>query len=203
MRKILTLSCCLALPTASFALPPDESPEIELFISGSSAQDGSLENLMRLVSGGDDTPNICQDGTLDIYRGTIDGTRKRVYYCLTSDKLRGVPAGKRLAVHKSSGGSGEGVDPVANARPIRFIDLDNLPDNDACRQPSRVLFTGNLAAYSNRRECGGVGKLAVPQVGISDIDPELLGQDAEGLSLYSQSQLVWGLPVSKNFRNAL
>ncbi|MEM8685331.1 MAG: hypothetical protein AAGF72_18045 [Pseudomonadota bacterium] len=201
--KILTLSCSLGLPAVGLALPPDEAPEIELFISGSSAQDGSLENLMRLDAGGNGTPNICQPGTLDIYRGTIDGSRKRVYYCLTSDRLKGVPSGKRLAVHKSSGGSGEGVDPVASAQPIRFIDLNKLPDNDACRQPSRVLFTGNLAAYSNRRDCGGTGILAVPQVGISDIEPELLGRNADGLALHAQSQLVWGLPVSKNFRNAL
>ncbi len=203
MRKTLILCCCLVAPLSGLALPPDEAPEIELFISGSSAQDASLENLMRLKGGDDGTPSICQDGTLDIYRGAIDGVRKRVFYCLTSDRLDSLPAGKRLAVHKSSGGSGEGVGPVADGTPIPFIDLENLPDTADCRQPSRVLFNGKLAAYSNRRNCGGTGKDAVPQVGITDIEPELLGRDSRGLSVHSQSQLVWGLPVSKNLRNAL
>ena len=203
MRKILLLSCCLAAPLSALALPPDQAPEIELFLSGSSAQDESLENLMRLKGDSDGTPNICRPGTLDVYHGTIDGVNKRVFYCLTSDRLEGVPANKRLAVHKSSGGSGEGVGPVADAAAVRFIDLDNLPDTASCRQPTRVLFKDKLAAYGNRRGCGGDGKTAVPHAGISDIEPELLGQDSNRLELHSQSQLVWGLPVSKNLRNAL
>lgn len=201
MRPLLTLSLWLALP--AYALPPDRQPEIELYITGSSAQDESLENLMRLVSDDDRSPTICQAGTLDIYRGSIDGTRKRVYTCLTSERLPGIPSGTRLAVHKSSGGSGEAVGPVARQTPIRFIDLARLPDTPACRKPSHVLFTGRLAAYSNHRDCGGEGKLAIPQAGISDIEPSLLGDATQGLTVHSQSQLVWGLPVSRNFRNAL
>ncbi len=203
MRKTLLLSCCLGASLSALALPPDEAPEIELFISGSSAQDESLENLMRLTDGHDGTPNICQSGTLDVYHGTIDGVRKRVFYCLTSDRLDGVTAGKRLAVHKSSGGSGEGIGPVAVGVPVRFIDLENLPDTPSCRQPTRVLYEDKLAAFGNRRGCDGGGKAVVPQAGISDIEPELLGEVSDGLALHSQSQLVWGLPVSKNLRNAL
>ncbi len=206
MANIVQPSVTLALTLLPFqlnALPPDPPPEIELYISGSTAQDESLENLMRLKSGIAGTPNICQDGTLDIYRGRIDGTRKRVFYCLTADSIPGVDAGRRLAVHKSSGGSGEGVTPVAGEEPVTFIDLGALPRVESCLTPSRVLHTGDLSAYSNRRACDGGGKTAVPQAGISDIEPELVGDVSAPLTSQSQAQLVWGLPVSKNFRNAL
>lgn len=197
-------AAALSLSAAStHAIPPDEPPEIEIFVAGSTAQDASLENLMRLRSGIAGTPNVCQTGTLDLYRGEIEGTRKRVYYCLTSEHIDGVPSGLRLAVHKSSAGSEEGVTPVASARRIAFIDLENLPDSETCTQPARVLHTGNLAAYNDRYGCGGEGKMATPSLGISDIEPALLGKDTTGLQFRSKSQIVWGLPVSKNFRNAL
>ncbi|MDJ0916745.1 MAG: hypothetical protein QNJ05_03210 [Woeseiaceae bacterium] len=205
MNKHATALLMLALLPGLqlYAIPPDQPPEIEVFIAGSTAQDAALESLMRLTSGVPGTPNICQKGSLDVYRGEINGIRKRVYFCLTSEFIDGVPSGLRLAVHKSSAGFGEGVAPVANGKPIAYIDLENLPDNEGCSKPARVLHTGNLAAYSNRSNCGGAGKLAVPGLGVSDIEPALLGEDTTGLSFRSKSQIIWGLPVSKNFRNAL
>lgn len=209
MLKLMTLSralvaAALLLSTAStHAIPPGEAPDIEVFVAGSADQGRLLENLMRLASGVPGTPNICQTGTLDIYRGTIDGTTKHVFYCLTSEHIDGVPSGLRLAVHKSSAGSSEGVAPVATGQLISYIDLENLPETEACQNPARVLHKGNLAAYNARSKCGGNGKLAAPNLGVSDIEPALLGRDTTGLSFRSQSQIVWGLPVSKNFRNAL
>ena len=91
------------------ALPPTPAPQIELFISGSTAQDEVLENLLRLSAGVAGAPNLCEPGTLDIYRGTINGTANRLFYCRTTSAVSGVPAGLRLAIYKSSGGSGEGV----------------------------------------------------------------------------------------------
>lgn len=208
MRNLSTrFRCVLAFivgaPLSAFALTPDDVPEIELFLSGSTAQDGALENLMRLKSGVAGSPNICREGTLDVYHGKINGTRKHVFYCLTSGKIPGVPAGTRLAVHKSSGGSGEGVSHVAESKLVTFIDLSDLPDTRSCRKPARVLHTRDLAAYSVRRDCGGTGKKAVPLAGISDIEPQLIAEGVAGLATRSQAQLVWGLPVTKNLRNAL
>ena len=201
--RALAATALLFSATSTHAIPPDRPPEVEVFVAGSADQGRLLRNLMRLASGVPGTPNICQTGTLDIYRGTIDGTLKHTFYCLTSEHIDGVPSGLRLAVHKSSAGSSEGIAPVANALPIAFIDLQNLPNTDACQVPVRVLHEGNLAAYNERNDCGGQGKLAAPSLGVSDIEPALLGRDTTGLSFRSQSQIVWGLPVSKNFRNAL
>lgn len=93
--------------TQAPALPPTPAPQVELFLSGATAQDEALANLMRLNSGMFSAPNVCEPGTLDIYRGKIDGTAKRVFYCRTSGNVTGLPGGTRLASHKSSGGSRE------------------------------------------------------------------------------------------------
>jgi hypothetical protein len=193
---------CL-LPGLVLALSPDQLPEIELFIAGSSAQDESLENLMRLKDGLDGTPNICQEGSLEVYRARVDDVRKRAFYCLASEHIRGIAEGTRIAVHKSSGGSGEGVSPLAAQTGILFIDLARLPDRPDCLEPARVLYTGDLAAYSLHRNCSGSSKSVAPLAGISDIEPALITTLDEELVTRSRSQLVWGLPVTKNLRNAL
>ena len=197
--KLIVAFGLIASPDA-MPLPAFQPPEIEVFVSGSSAQDELLEDLMRLRVGVEGSPNLCLEGTLDIYRGEIDGTSKRVFYCLTSENVPGVGAGRRLAIHKSSGGSGEGVTPIDAGIPISFIDLQKI---ETCDPPVRVLQKGELAGYSNHRNCTGPGKTAIPLAGISDIEPELLGSPTQELNKTSLSQLVWGLPVTKNFRNAL
>jgi hypothetical protein len=200
-RFFAILALCAAAPC--LAVPAGEKPEIELFISGASAQDELLENVMRIRSGVDGIPNICAEGTLDIYRTVIAGTSKRVFYCRTSENIPGVEPGRRLAVHKSSGGSGEGAGPLVFRELIPFIDLASIAGQDGCKNDSRIVFTGNLAGYTNHTFCRRISILAAPSVGISDVEPALLGRISLGLTLTSMSQLVWGMPVSKNFRNAL
>jgi hypothetical protein len=185
------------------ALPTTDVPDIELYLSGATAQDEVLENLMRLTAGIEGAPNICEPGTLDIYRGVIAGTGKRLYFCRTSDRIPGVAAGRRLAIHKSSGGSGEGVGPVAAREPVAFLELRALPSAPSCQQGVEVRAAGDLAAYREHRGCDGGGNLVVPRAGLSDVEPRLFGAVAAPLHSRSQNQIVWGLPVTKNLRNAL
>jgi hypothetical protein len=199
----LLVSLVAVLPSAR-ALPPSPPPQVELFISGSSAQDESLENLVRLTAGIPGAGNLCEPGTLDIYRGAINGTANRVFYCRTASVVKGLPAGLRLAIYKSSGGSGDGVTPVAAGTPVRFIDLGKLPAVPSCAsgEPGRV--TPDFAAYRNHTGCDGEGRSAVPRAGLSDVNPELVaGGATAALTVRAQNQIVWGLPVSKNLRNAL
>src|SRR5262249_44290958 len=114
MRRLVSLAALL-VPAAASALAPTPGPQVELFISGSSAQDEALETLVRLSAGTAATPSLCEPGTLDIYRGNVHGTANRVFYCQTHRGLVGIPPGMRLAIYKSSGGSGEGVTPVSAA----------------------------------------------------------------------------------------
>jgi hypothetical protein len=205
--RILTATAlvpwALTLSTTAAALPPQPAPEVELFISGSTAQDEALENLMRLSGAVAGAPDICEPGTLDIYRGTINGTANRAYYCRTSKAVSGVRAGMRLAIYKSSGGSGDGVAPVAAGTPLRFIDLGKLATTPGCAIGEPVRGTPDFAAYRNHSGCDGEGRPAVPRAGLSDVNPEVFGASTAQLTVQAQNQIVWGLPVSKNFRNAL
>jgi hypothetical protein len=204
-RILCTSSIIISLflsPDAG-ALAPTPAPQVELFISGSSAQDEALENLLRLSAGISGAPNLCEPGTLDIYRGTINGTANRVFYCRTTEAIAGLPAGLRLAIYKSSGGSGEGVTPVSAATPLRFIDLNKLANTPSCTTGEAARATPDFAAYRNHTGCNGEGRPAVPRAGLSDVNPELVGGVSAPLTVRAQNQIVWGLPVSKTFRNAL
>jgi hypothetical protein len=193
-----------SLAPAAYALGAGETPEIELYISGSTAQDEVLENLMHLNAGIQGAPNVCEPGTLDVYRGVIAGTGKRVYYCRTSGNIPGVAAGRRLAVHKSSGGSGEGVGPVSAREPVAYLDLKALSATPSCKDGVDARAVGDLAAFRDHTACNGTtGRLLVPRAGLSDVEPRLMGGVAAPLHVRPQNQIVWGLPVTKNLRNAL
>src|SRR5215469_12981271 len=143
----------LALSNAAAALPPQPAPEVELFISGSTAQDEALENLLRLSGAVAGAPNLCEPGSLDIYRGTVNGTANRAFYCRTSNAVSGVRAGLRLAIYKSSGGSGDGVSPVAAGTPLRFIDLGKRAPAPGCSIGEPVRGTADFSAYRNHTGC--------------------------------------------------
>jgi hypothetical protein len=199
------LACLAALGASSvgLALPPEPAPQVELYLSGSSAQDEALENLVRLSAGLRGAPNLCEPGSIDIYRGTIGGTANRVFYCRTSQNVAGMKSGLRLAIYKSSGGSGQGVTEVSAATPLRFLDLAQLAQNSNCRDGQAARATTDFSAYVNHTGCDGTGKAVVPRAGLSDVNPELVGGVTAPLSVRALTQIVWGLPVSKNFRNAL
>jgi hypothetical protein len=175
MRKLVYGALLGGISSASVALPPTPAPQIELYISGSSAQDEALENLIRLSGSVPGTPALCETGTLDIYRGNISGTANRVYYCRTTRKAARIAPGQRLAICKSSGGSGDGVTPVSAATPLHFIDLGKLPQTPSCVTGRAERAAGDFAAYTNHTACDGEGKLAVPRAGLSDVNPELVG----------------------------
>jgi hypothetical protein len=52
-----------ALIQTGWALPPTPGPQIELYLSGSTAQDEVLENLLRLTQGIAGAPNLCEPQT--------------------------------------------------------------------------------------------------------------------------------------------
>ena len=193
----------LLISASANGTPASQAADIEVFLSGSSAQDESLESLMRMRSDLPGIPSVCETDTLDVYRGRIDGVRKRVFLCTTSGHMPGVPGGLILAVHKSSGGSGEGVTPITDQLAVPYFDLEALRRKEACAQSSPVLKSGDLSAYQNHRSCNAGSVTRIPIAGISDIEPDLLAKNPERLVTTSLAQIVWGLPGSKNLRNAL
>jgi hypothetical protein len=201
MRRLVFWAALGGMSSVATALPPTPAPQVELYISGSSAQDEALESLIRLSEGIAGVPSLCEKGTLDIYRGSIKSTANRVFYCRTSRNVPGMAAGLRLALYKSSGGSGEGVTPVSGATALSYIDLNKLSPSCLAAQAGQA--TADFVAYGNHMKCDGEGKLAVPRAGLSDVNPELVGGMSAPLTVRAQNQIVWGLPVSKNLRNAL
>jgi hypothetical protein len=199
---LLPVVALLMQPVSTTALPLELDPDVEIYLAGSSAQDKLLEGLMRLRSGRVDAPNICREGTLDIYTGLVAGTRQRLFYCETDRNIAGVEQGSRLAVYKSSGGSGEGVAPLVAGEAVPFLSIDGMRDV-GCAASTRRLPSADLAAYTEHRDCGGPTRPELLHAGISDLEPALLIDDASRLEMHSLAQLVWGLPVSKNLRNAL
>jgi hypothetical protein len=198
----LPVTFAVAFSVGASALSLEEDPDLAVRIGGSSAQDQLLEGLMRLRAGIAGAPNICEEGSLDIYAAVIDGTRQLLYYCLTDANIPGVGAGRRLAVFKSSGGSGDGVQPLLEAREMPFLAIDRLRSG-GCAARTRILPTADLAAYTEHRDCAAGVESRLPDAGISDLEPSLLVDDAANLVTRSLAQLVWGLPVSRNLRNAL
>lgn len=196
----LVASTAFALPASQYNSTPGDT--LDVFIGGASAQDGALERLYR---------NACDVNTLDIYRTS----NQRVMFCRISNA--GVPgfpvAGQKIAIHKTSvGGSGNGVQPVANQTNLAFIDMAAIKAGTiACDVgtaiPAETVAGVTFAGYTNRNNCGTVGtRNAVPDAGISDVEPALVGASAAEISrlnVQSQNAVVWGIPVTEALRNAL
>lgn len=195
-------SGAFALSAAQYNSTPGDT--LDVFVSGASAQDGALERLFR---------NTCDAGTLDIFRA---GSNQRVLFCRISNA--GVPgfpvAGQKVAIHKTSaGGSGNGVQPVANQTPLSFIDMNAIKSGAiTCTGTSSVaaetVAGTTFAGYTDHTNCGSTNgtRNAVPDAGISDVEPALVGASAAEISrlnVQSQNAVVFGVPVTEALRNAL
>jgi hypothetical protein len=86
---------------------------------------------------------------------------------------------------------------------LPFLDLAKLLPTETCQSGGAVKGTAELSAYTNHTGCDGAAKLARPRAGLSDVNPELVGGVSAPLTVRPQNQIVWGMPVSKNLRNAL
>lgn len=196
-------SAAFALPASQYNSTPGDT--LDVFVSGASAQDGALERLFR---------NSCDAGTLDIYRA---GSNQRVLFCRISNAgVAGFPvAGQKVAIHKTSiGGSGNGVQPVANQTTMNFIDMNAIKSGAiTCTGTASVAaetpVTGvTFAGYTDHTGCGSTSgtRAAVPDAGISDVEPALVGaseSEISRLNVQSQNAVVFGVPVTEALRNAL
>lgn len=197
----LVTGTALALPASQYNATPGDT--LDVFISGASAQDEALERLLR---------NTCVSGTLDIYRA---GGNQRVLFCRISNAtVPGFPggAGQKVAVHKTSeGGSGSGVQPVANQTQVGFINMNAIKNGgincgNVNNVPAETVAGTTFAGYTEHNGCVGNLRNAVPDAGISDVEPRLFeASDSEiaRLTVRSQNAVIWGVPVTIALRNAL
>src|SRR5271165_2235002 len=213
MRSHVTrfgIAVVLCLPTVSFALPLKEyhtrpTDTLDLYVSGSSAQDNTLQRLFRLV---------CEPDTLDVYRA--EGVR--LIFCRTKTGPGGLPgsaAGQKVAFHKSStGGSGGGVGPLIQRTPVNFFNVADVraqfdkrcPEEKRKQHPAE----GAQIAYTEYECSNPTPDHQIPDAGISDVEPRFflslyhLEVDAvEELSVHNANAFIFGVPVSLKLRDAL
>jgi hypothetical protein len=205
-KASLTLAIGSALVTGpAFALAPTTTPDIELYVSGASAQDNNFGLLFA---------DLCVAGTLDTFLDNADpakpGAKHRAFFCtLDSSKVPGLGVtNPKVLLHKrSEGGSGMGVQPVADAAPIQHMAVN----------------VGNCAetpAGSHKWLCdlttGGALVNEVSDAGISDVEPrqfkgvnvpagftDITAAQLAKLKIQSPSALVFGVTVNTKLRNAL
>lgn len=203
---LLALVCfprdALTLPLTEYR-PGDDM--LELFVSGSSAQDNTLQRLFRL---------ICMSGSLDVYRA--DGVR--LFFCRLQGGARGLPSfteGRKVAFQKSSiGGSGGGVGPLIQRVPVNFLNVADIRAHQEQRCPAnrRELHAteGDLIAYIEHECTNPNPDPHVPDAGISDVEPQffldsyhLALNAVDVLSVHNANAFIFGIPVSLALRDAL
>jgi hypothetical protein len=201
------LSIAVAVATAltagqAFALSPTTTPDIEIWMSGASAEDGMIGALFT---------DLCQTGTLDTYLsddGSKFGASHRAFFCtLDSTKVAGLSVtNPKVLFHKrSAGGSGMGVAPVADATPIAHMSITNGNCTLAATNEYHCTVTG-AGDTINHVSDGGISDVepalfVPPNVpsGFSATTPAQLAK----LNIQSQVGLVFGIPVTTALRDAL
>lgn len=186
---VLAVACASA-----YAIPPANVPAANrVYFGGATATDGVLENLFRLQVGG-----ICQNGTIDIYRGT----NQRAIFCTgVAPGLVGVPIG---FWKESLGGSGNGTTPVADGTSLQFLDVYN-PAFACTGGPTPIAGTATLFGYTERTGC--TPSIAqVPPAGVADVEPRLLNasqSQINNLQTAGVLGIVFSPAVSLNLYRAL
>ena len=192
---------------------------LNIRVSGATAQDNGI--LGTALS-------VCVAGS--VHRYAI--SNNFVFYC-TPDIGTGagqiqVPTGKtKLAIYKYSvGGSAFGVSPInsdsatdgsvlgSTGNLLPFLDLTKL--NTACTGTNAAVTTpifggtlpGALGTYTNVAcnasvAAASVTTPATTYVGVSDVEPAFFASDISNITAVNTYALVFGVPVSKNLRDAL
>ncbi|MGH8551372.1 MAG: hypothetical protein ACRERU_22740 [Methylococcales bacterium] len=196
-------AACIAANT--YALPPTDAPDIEIFMSGASAQDNNIETLFN---------QLCVSGTLDIFRDNSNparpGREHRAFFCnLDSSQVPGLSlTNPAVLFHKrSAGGSALGVNPIVENTAIDALAINN----------------GNCARVGTTNEwlcaINNAGDLIqrVSTAGVSDVNPELFfsintpqgfnpvnhNTVRNTIDVTSAAALVFGIPVTTSLRDAL
>lgn len=192
MKKLqtLTAACALAFAGQAFALSPSTTPDVTLFISGSSA----LQLVIGQLANG-----MMQPGTLDVYYDAAsNGSNSRAYFgtMKTDASIPAALQGKKvLLINRAQGGSIYGVNPVAQATPLSRLDVSASSCGTAA--------TGTDATTGAPLwKCSGTVS-TVPDGGVSDVEPAMFqginlpsGWSAAGASL---SNLTVGSTLAAPF----
>ena len=221
MFKKLAIAVSAALvSTSAMAIAPSATiPNFEIFMSGATAQDIGIANVIT---------DMCVPGTLDTF---TQSSNHAAYYCnvnvalVTGDAngaFAGLPAwtaanpgvNPTVLFHKrSAGGSALGVSPIYENTPITHMNIWNtvrVPNASNCTvtapgSRSWTCTTTNLGDTLETRS----------DLGVSDVNPEMfVGANVPsgfnpiigttpGITIKPAAALVFGIPVTLKLRNAL
>ncbi len=216
LKQIATAISAVLLSGSVFAISPTTTPDIEIFMSGASAQDKAIKALFS---------DMCVTGTLDTFKdnSNIDkpGKAHTAYFCtLDNAKVSGLSlTAPNVLFHKrSAGGSAMGVNPVIDEVAINAMNINNgncaAPDATAGETFYRCDITEFEADNATRT---GNLDLVVSDAGVSDVNPEMFigvntpdGNDAVNavtvgnkMVVKAAAALVFGVPVTTTLRDAL
>ena len=212
MFKKVSIAVAAALvSTSAFALTPATTPDVEIFMSGASAQDKGIAGLFE---------NLCEPGTLDTYKdnGSTPGKAHTAYFCEVNPAniTGGLPAfeaanpgaNANVLFHKrSAGGSAQGVNPVIDEVAITAMMINNGNCSLTATPNEYICTVGNP----------GDTALIVSDAGVSDVNPEMfVGENtpagnapvdaavvAAKMQVRPAAALVFGIPVTVTLRDAL
>ena len=175
----------------AFAHGPSVTPDLQVFISGSSALQSTL---------GKTADKMMQAGTIDVYYdNATNGSNYRAYFG-TVTGTGTVLDGKKVLIHESAvGGSIQGVAPVALATSINRMNID----------AATCTSTGGAYPAVTYKCTSTVA--AVPDAGVSDAEPALWNYpnlpagtatvpttSLSKLTFVGQNAVVYGIAVSDN-----
>jgi len=209
--KIAVAVAAMTFAGSASAFAPGTAHSLNLYLSGASAQDKSIAALVEGLCTTDATGAPIFDKFVN------SGKTKYTAWSCTLDHLKvgaatvngatsaGMLADRTVLIQKrSKGGSGIGVDPVANSKLVDFMPITAA--NCPVDVPGGHTYTCTTAS----------GDLQVPSFGVSDVNPAMFvgkntpagftavaAADVAKLDVTSAAALVFGVPVTTELRDAL
>lgn len=186
--------CALALSAPAYALPPTATPDYEIWLSGASASDNFIGNLLE---------QLCVAGTLDTFfdDSSQPGRAQRAFFCTIDDtQVPGLSTVQPdVLIHKrSAGGSALGVRPVC----------DKIPAGGAEAQIEFLEIDGDCVDQGDDTWLCPPGDTVLqhPDGGVSDVGPSEFAAGLESNncdSVNSSFGLVFGIVANLRLRDAL
>lgn len=188
----LSLACAMALAAGqAFAHGPSVTPDLQVFISGASAQQLTLG---KIVEG------MMTAGTIDVYYDTAsNGKDYRAYFGTVSGTGTTLDGKKVLIHNRAKGGSVWGVNPVARAEAISRMKIEAA----TCTSTGVAFPAATFKCTTTLN--------AVPDAGVSDVEPglfvgtnvatgdsQLTDTERANLTVASQNAVIMGIAVTNN-----
>ncbi|MEI6267701.1 MAG: hypothetical protein WCP01_02390 [Methylococcaceae bacterium] len=204
---VITMS---AFSQASFALDATVTPDLQVYLSGASAQDKGIDSLVK---------DLCLNGTVSTtdlttfkddggVANAVTGKKHTAWFCtITSTSVTGLSATKKVLFHKrSDGGSAMGVSPLLADTAIDHMVINNSNcATTGTTRSCRISNAGDLVAHKS-------------DAGLSDVNPEMFkgilntpagfssvkASDVTAkLVVRPSSAVIFGVPVGLNLYKAL